>query len=122
MKPIIIYTDTFLSIVSPFMRIAGITLFPFIILRKKYKSVERWMEGKKENLIQHETIHIKQQIEMLIIPFYIWYFIEWIIKFIKYRDAKKAYKSISFEKEANIYENRKNYLEFRKPYSWIKFL
>jgi hypothetical protein len=104
------------------MRIAGITLFPFIILRKKYKNVERWMEGRKENLIQHETIHIKQQIEMLIIPFYIWYFIEWIIKFIKYRDAKKAYKSISFEKEANIYENRKNYLEFRKPYSWIKFL
>lgn len=122
MKPIIIYTNTLLTIISPFMRIAGITLFPFIFLRKKYKNVESWMEGKKENLIQHETIHIKQQIEMLIIPFYIWYVLEWLIKFIKYRDAKKAYKSISFEKEANIYENRKNYLEFRKPYNWLRLL
>ena len=122
MKPIIIYTDVLLTVISPFMRIAGITLFPFILLRKKYKNVESWMEGRKENLIQHETIHLKQQIEMLIIPFYIWYILEWLLKFIKYRDAKKAYKSISFEKEANIYENRKNYLEFRKPYNWLRLL
>jgi len=102
------------------MKIAGITLFPFIILRKKYKDVPRWMEGRKQNLIQHESIHIKQQIEMLVIPFYMWYIIEWFVKLFIY--GKGAYKNLSFEREANLYENRKDYLQFRKPYSWTKYL
>ena len=122
MKPIIIYTNTFLTLISPFMKIAGIALFPFIFIRKKYKNVQKWMEVTKEKLIQHETIHIHQQIEMLIIPFYIWYLSEWLVKFIKYKDARKAYKSISFEREAKIFENSKDYLKIRKPYSWFNYL
>lgn len=104
------------------MKIAGIALFPFIFIRKKYKNVQKWMEVTKEKLIQHETIHIHQQIEMLIIPFYIWYLSEWLVKFIKYKDARKAYKLISFEREAKIFENSKDYLKFRKPYSWFNYL
>ena len=59
-------------------------------------------------------IHWKQQMEMLIIPFYVWYFIEWVIKLFKY--GKKAYYNISFEREANQRS------EYRKPFAWIKYI
>ena len=92
----------------------GITIFPFIVLSfKKDKS--------NEVLINHEKIHIRQQIEMLVIPFFLWYGIEYVIRFIQYRNSKLAYLNISFEREA--YQNEKNlhYLKQRSFWKFIKF-
>lgn len=70
--------------------------------------------------INHERIHTAQMKEMLYIFFYLWYFVEWIVKLFIY--GKKAYKNIRFEKEAYCYEDINSYLEGRDPYEWINFL
>lgn len=95
----------------------GITIFPFVFLRKSY------FDGKSEYIlnrtIRHEKIHIEQQKELLVLPFFIVYFLEWLIKLFKY--GKLSYRNISFEREA--YSNKtEDYLKTRKHYSFIKYL
>jgi len=82
--------------------------------------------------INHESIHTLQMKWLLYIPFYILYFIEWILKlpialFVKPNNYKNsfiqyAYRSISFEQVAYKYENDYNYLETANPYEWIKYI
>jgi len=95
-------------------KISGITLFPFIFLRKKE-------DRQNQTLINHEKIHLRQQVELLIIPFYIWYLSEYYIKYLKYKDPQLAYRNISFEKEA--YENDQNlgYLKTRKFWNFLSY-
>ncbi len=93
----------------------AISIYPFIIL--KY-SKDRY--GKNyETIINHEKIHLKQQKELFIIPFYFLYLLFYIINFIKFFNHTKAYFNIPFEDEA--YKNDKNlsYPEKRKKFSWI---
>lgn len=93
----------------------GITIFPFIFLRdKKLKN--------DEVLINHETIHIIQQLELLVVFFYPFYLIEYTIRLIQYRDQHKAYRNISFEREAYANEHNLNYLKKRKFYSFLKYI
>ncbi|MFD2603033.1 hypothetical protein [Flavobacterium suzhouense] len=94
---------------------AGMALFPFIILHDK-----RMKENHR--LINHERIHLRQQAEMLIIPFYIWYVCEYIIRLISCKDKKEAYRNICFEKEAYSNESDNNYLKNRHFWNFIKFL
>lgn len=115
--PIIKYSDKFLNSISWFMSIGGITLWPFVILREKYNSSD-WWRSRTKKTINHESIHIKQQQELLVIPFYILYILEWFIKLFFY--GKQSYYNISFEREAYSNEYDKNYLKNRKNYSWIK--
>tara|TARA_B100002019_G_C21050588_1_gene489055 strand:+ start:276 stop:644 length:369 start_codon:yes stop_codon:yes gene_type:complete len=117
--PIIKYSDKFLDRVGLFMRIGGITLWPFIILREIYDASPPWRR-KAARIINHESIHIKQQEEMLILPFYVWYVLEWFIKLFFY--GKKAYYNISFEREAYDNDDNLSYLNSRKRYSWLKRL
>lgn len=93
----------------------GITVFPFVFL--KYRS------SKKDYvLVNHEKIHLKQQLEMLIIPFFIWYFIEFIIRLLQYKKWRLAYQNISFEREAYTNEKDLDYLKSRSFLSFIKYL
>ena len=115
--PIVKYNDKFLDGISWFMRVGGITLWPFVVLREKYNSTTYWRR-KAARIINHETIHIKQQEELLIIPFYIWYVTEWFIKLFVY--GKQAYYNISFEREAYDNDGNLSYLSNRKHYAWIK--
>lgn len=73
-------------------------------------------------VINHEKIHTAQQRELLFIPFYIIYLIEWGIKCIKYRNSKEAYYNLSFEREAYTHGHDLTYLKNRKHYAWIRFL
>jgi hypothetical protein len=117
--PNIIYNDKLLDRLSWFMEIGGITLFPWIILRERYRD-GAFYKKIAPRLINHESIHIEQQKELLVIGFYLWYLIEWFIKLFIY--GKKAYKNISFEREG--YENRSDfeYLKTRKRYSFLKYI
>ena len=72
--------------------------------------------------IRHEKIHEKQCIEMLGIFFYLFYILEWLFKLAKYKDTKKAYYNISFEREAYKNQSDLNYLNTRKWYSWVKYI
>jgi hypothetical protein len=108
--PIIKYSDKLLDKISWTMKVGGITIYPFIILRKKCRKAGIIIKN-------HESIHIKQQQELLVLPFYVLYLLEWLLKLPKY--GKQAYYNISFEREAYANESKRNYLQTRKNYSWI---
>lgn len=121
LKPFILFSDTFLTLISPFMRIRGISLFPFVIIRERYKDANSvYINNQKRKLLNHETIHFQQQLEMLILPFYIWYVVEFILKTLW--TGKSGYRQLSFEREANEHERDSNYIPQRKRYSWLKYL
>ena len=123
MKPIVKYSDKFLSSISILMPVGGISLFPFIMLREKYRDGGEWWINRGKRTINHETIHFKQQLELLIIPFYILYILFYLINFIKYKfDIQKAYYNIPFEKEAYTHEENFNYLNNRKLFAWINYI
>jgi hypothetical protein len=73
----------------------------------------------RERDYNHEAIHTKQMKELLYVPFYILYILEWL-----YRLTQKgnAYKNVSFEKEAYDNENDMDYLNKREYFSWIKYI
>ena len=87
------------------MEIRAIAFFPFVFMRSD--------ANPDNSLRNHERIHLRQQLELLIIPFYIWYLIEFY---------KKGYMNISFEKEAYANENNMNYLKNRKMFNFRKYL
>lgn len=93
----------------------GLTLWPFIILKNSTLK-------KDAVLIHHERIHLKQQKELLLVPFYLLYILEWTLRSICYLDTYKAYQNISFEREAYQNETNLNYASERKSYSFIKYL
>lgn len=90
----------------------AITLFGLVFARKTLNETDK----------NHEAIHIRQGNEMLWIPFYLVYCIEWLVRLIQYRDKDKAYRNISFEREAYANQYDLSYLDCRKWYSWIKYL
>ena len=69
--------------------------------------------------LNHEMIHVKQQRELLYLPFFIWYGIEWLILYFKYRDWTKAYFHIRFEKEAYQHQGDLSYLKRRRHYNYL---
>ena len=85
--------------------IRALAFFPFIIIPKSTII--------DDELINHERIHLRQQLELLIIPFYVWYLIAlW----------RKGYYGVSFEREAHLNDGNLEYLKKRKPYSFIKYI
>ena len=93
----------------------GITIFPFVFLKHRCLKTDI-------NLVNHEKIHLRQQLELLIIVFYLWYCIEFLIRLLVYGNWKKAYKNISFEREAYANEKDLNYLKLRPLWNFIKFI
>lgn len=98
----------------PFKGFSALTLWPFIFVRK----------GANVNTVtvQHEMIHARQQMEMLIIFFLLWYVIEWLIRWAYYRDRITAYRNISFEREAYAHQAFPHYPDHRKPFAWMDYL
>lgn len=90
-------------------RFVGVAVWPFIII--KYRKL-------KDDTIfmNHERIHLRQQLELLILPFYILYMIEFLFRLLQYRDRYTAYRNISFEREA--YENEKNINYIKERRFW----
>jgi len=74
-------------------------------------------ELSKEEL-NHELIHTAQARELLYIPFYLWYIIEWFFLFLRYRNWMWAYYNIRFEKEAYAHQEDLEYLNRRKHYCY----
>ncbi len=93
----------------------GLSLWPFIILKERSLTHD-------EILINHERIHLQQQLELLIVPFYLWYFIEWGIKCVWYFNGYKAYRNISFEREAYYNESDPDYLSERGRFRFMQYL
>lgn len=90
----------------------AIALYPFIILKKDELKTD-------QRLIRHEQIHLRQQIEMLVIFFYLWYLIEFLGRILTNSSIDKAYRAISFEKEA--YEKESDALYLKRRGFWAHF-
>lgn len=73
--------------------------------------------------LNHEKIHTKQMIGLLIIPFYLLYVIFWIWQLVRTRSADKAYRKIPFELEAY---SKQRLSESVSPdvghYSWLRYI
>jgi len=93
----------------------AIALWPLIIVRHP-------MFKYDARIINHERIHLRQQLEMAVLFFYLWYVLEFCYHYFKLRSIDKAYFAISFEKEAYYYEHDYAYLLQRKYWGFLKFV
>lgn len=93
----------------------GLTFYPFVFLTHKEDKLNAV-------LVNHERIHIRQQLELLVLPFYLWYGIEYLFRLAQYKDRKKAYYNISFEREAYQNEKDLSYVKQRSFWSFWDYL
>ncbi len=94
---------------------SAMALFPFVILKNTAQKTQNI-------LINHEKIHLKQQLELLILPFYLIYLLYYLIGLLRYKNHYLAYFNIPFEKEAYQNDNNLVYLANRKWLAWINFI
>ena len=100
-------------IVVSFLKVDGMALFPFILVKKP---------AFKQDivLIRHETIHLKQAAELLVIPFYVLYLLNYLLNRLKYKTHHQAYMNIIFEQEAYRHERNSSYLQTRRLWAWCR--
>ena len=93
----------------------GMALWPFLILRH---------HGQKRDAVflKHEKIHLRQQAELLLGFFYLWYGIEFLVRWFQYKNRHQAYRNISFEREAYHHESDFSYLKSRSIFGFLKFI
>lgn len=95
----------------PFKGYEAVNLFGILFCRKG--------TAITADVVRHERIHTAQMREMLFVFFYLWYFVEWLVRIPM---KGRAYTSISFEREAYRHMYDEHYLKHRKPFAWWKYL
>tara|TARA_R100000152_G_C6550471_1_gene25179 strand:- start:36 stop:380 length:345 start_codon:yes stop_codon:yes gene_type:complete len=111
MKIRIVENSRIPAMLSWFINIGAITLYPFIISRGVMS---------KETL-NHERIHIEQQKELLVVGFYLLYIMYWLVNLLWHKMGKsEAYLMIPFEKEAYANDGNPDYLKTRRRFAWLK--
>ncbi len=98
---------------TPFLWVDGLALCPFVLVKSKTNS---------KQLLNHERIHLRQQLEMGILLFYVWYLIEYGLGLMKYRNRWRAYRNISFEREAYHHDKDLDYLSKRTHWAFWRFV
>jgi len=96
-----------------FLWVDGMALFPFILSRRS-------SPGKV--FLNHECIHLRQQLELGVLLFYFWYIVEYLVQLAVRRDHLAAYYNISFEREAYRNERNTEYLTNRKFWSFMRYI
>lgn len=96
-----------------FLWVDGMALFPFILVKNK---------AVGPILLNHECIHLRQQLELGLVFFYVWYLAEYLVRLIQYRTHDLAYRHISFEQEAYRNEGDLVYLKKRKFWAFLKYV
>ena len=109
--------------IIPCKGFTAINLFGVVFIRKEIRpqhdiSLRNW-----DIMLNHELIHTAQMKELLYLPFYLLYGIEWLIRLAMYMNVKEAYRNISFEREAYDKQYNFHYIidKERKPYAFIKY-
>jgi|SRR5688572_29811875 len=101
--------------VVSFLKPRGMALYPFVLLKSE-------KDRKDEFLINHEKIHLRQQVELLILPFYLIYLVNYLYNLITFMEHEKAYRNIIFKQEAYDHERNKSYLQNRKIFSFLNYI
>lgn len=91
----------------------GMALFPFILVRHRHPC---------PTLLNHERIHLQQQLELGIVVFYVWYVVEYLVRRFQYRNHYAAYRNISFEREAFCHEQNLTYLRTRPFWTFWRYM
>ena len=114
MKIKIIYNSRIPGLLSIFINIGAITLYPYIIYRNKEEEIS-------ETIKRHEMIHIIQQKELWVIGFYLLYVFYWLKNLMKGQNSSVAYYNIPFEIEAYKNQDNLDYLKNRPKHSWKQY-
>jgi hypothetical protein len=93
----------------------GMAVFPFVLVKFR-------MDKGNVVFINHERIHLKQQLELLIFPFFVWYLLEFLVRFIQFKKWSLAYRNISFEREAYANEQNLDYMKNRPIWTFLKYV
>lgn len=109
-----VVVSKFLTNIFSGRKAVAIVIFPFIFLLDQRYRQDRY-------LLNHENIHIRQAVEMFVVPFYIWYAVEFLIRYLQYKKFRQAYLNISFEREAYRNEQNLKYLKSRKFWAFRKY-
>jgi hypothetical protein len=104
----------YIVVKMPILAYHAMAIFPFIF-------VKRYAYRHDYTLINHEKIHLRQQLELLILPFYILYMGHYFYNLVKYRNHHIAYMHICFEREAYAQEEDLNYLPTRKMWAFWRY-
>lgn len=73
-------------------------------------------------LMNHERIHLRQQVELLWIFFFLWYLMEYVyFRYMKQFSHFEAYRSIRFEWEAYQHETNPDYLSHRQMWASFRY-
>lgn len=93
----------------------GFAFFPFVFVKHKQLRKDRC-------LVNHEKIHLRQQLELLVLPFYVFYMVEFLVRLYQYKVWHLAYRNISFECEAYKNESNLDYLNHRPFLGFLKYI
>lgn len=108
MKPIFVHNR-----LVPFGDYRAVTLFPFVFYKGKPLT---------ERERRHETIHLWQQLTLLIVPFYLLYFLFWLVALFRHRNWHRAYRAIPFERSAYRLESRIDLRWSTMAFDWLHCL
>ena len=110
--------------IIPCKGFSAINIFGVVFVRKEIRPQHNISLRNWDLMLNHELIHTAQMKELLYVPFYLLYGLEWLIRFVMYRNAKEAYRNVSFEREAYDKQAYFNYIicDERKPYAFLKYI
>jgi hypothetical protein len=92
-----------------------LTVFPFVVVRDR--NAQDYLV-----LMNHERIHLRQQLELLVLPFFVIYGLDYLVNLIRYRNKYVAYRNVVFEREAYQNENDLDYLKSRSFWRFLTYL
>lgn len=110
------------SKIIPIKGFAAVNIFGVVFVREEAQTYFDYDPNSYTRMINHEGIHTKQMQELLFMPFYVWYLLEWVVRLVMYRDMRKAYRNISFEREAYANQYNWDYNKERKRYAFIQYI
>ncbi|MGB3617237.1 MAG: hypothetical protein WBA12_03905 [Catalinimonas sp.] len=96
----------------PRLHVGGMALWPLILTRGRRPSAR---------LLNHERIHLRQEWELGVGPFYVWYFAEYAYHRARGLRHDAAYRAISFEREAYAHEADFTYLHRRPLWAFRRY-
>lgn len=135
-----IYCNNWLAkVLLAFSSCHTITIGPFVLSKREESRITQEVRN-------HECTHARQWAEIAVasgiillgmvlalgvsplwmllsgMVFYLWYGVEYAIRLCILRNADKAYKAVSFEREAYENDSDAHYLENSNYFAWINYL
>lgn len=112
---IVLKTPWLFRVMKPFFSAIALAAWPFILVNNQDVI-------DSERTMNHERIHHRQELEMMVVPMIILYVAFNIFWFIRTRSVNESYLHNPFEQEAMYNEDNLDYLDTRKFLSWTKYV